>query len=122
MPFYMSVSHRDHWLIHQYYSQRTHYFKATFVFDGRVWKIYWSYLHAPETLHSSNNQRSQSKKTDIVVSNTNDVVYQNCWLHLNLSIVHDNTYKSTKPDATDLLAFMNMKNKKKIKLYYNYCM
>lgn len=39
----------------------------------------------PETLHSSNNQRSQSKKTDLVDSNTNDVVYRNY-----LSIVLDN--------------------------------
>lgn len=31
---------------------------------------------APETLHYSDNQRSQSKKTDLVDSNTNDVVYQ----------------------------------------------
>lgn len=55
----------------------------------------------PETLHSSNNQRSQSKKTDLVDSNTNDAFYPNCWLHLHLSIVLDSAYKSTRPDATD---------------------
>lgn len=65
---------------------------------------------APETLHFSNNQRSQSKKTDLVDSNTNNAVYQNCWPHLHLSIVLDNVYKRTRPDAMDLPAFMNMKN------------
>lgn len=29
---------------------------------------------APETLHSNNNQRSQSKKTDLVDSNTNNAI------------------------------------------------
>lgn len=42
---------------------------------------------APEILHSSNNQRSQSKKSDLVDSKTNDAVYRNCWLHLHFSIV-----------------------------------
>lgn len=75
----------------------------------------------PETLHYSNSQRSQSKKTDLVDSNPNWCLLSKCWLHLHLLIVIDNAYKSTRPDTTDLLAFMNMK-KWKIKLYYNYCM